>query len=124
MTTTQTTQLMTWATEYKDIIDSGGSFLAEQSPLVVEEMLFAPWLQLGYISFFLTVSLCVFFITRCRTGGFSDGATPVFSDLVLMLSGVASGFLSIGFFISLKIALQAHFTPRLYIMEQLAGMVM
>jgi len=114
MTEEQTDTLMSWATEAKELIESGGGFIADQSPLVIEEMLFRPWLNVGItgLTFIVSLTICIIII------GVSKGFETTLAALSFL-----NVCLSIYMCVAIYNVLQAHFTPRLYIIEQLSGLI-
>ena len=114
MTNKQTEEVMGW-------LRTGGEFVAEQSPMVVQDILTRPWLDFGMFIFWTVLFLFISFLG----GGFnscSDGCDNPgnFVCLIAFMSLICTG---VGIIVSFGYCLYAHFTPNLYVLEQLAGML-
>lgn len=113
----QIAQVMAW-------LESGKDFVAEQSPMVVEDILVRPWVDLPIplllFSFFSWLVYKFFKFARKEVKidpneegaaiiiGFIASAPPV-SFGIIICSLIQDG-------------LEAYFTPHLYVLEYLAGL--
>ena len=116
-------------TKIQEYLEQSADFVAEQAPLVAQEILFIGRLQytLGAAASFMVLAAAVTVLFVCLRRG-SKGFNYVDSDEIpciigIMLSGM--GTLSFGcFFVQSSVfAMTAWFAPRVYILEQLKGIL-
>lgn len=108
-------------------IETTESFVVEQAPLVVQEILIEPWLETLYSIPLLLISISICY---CSVKLFSIGVNEpdqspkgvfyVSSSALLCISGLF-GFIKFGIIllVGIRDVLSATFTPRLYIIEYL-----
>ena len=114
-------------TEIQEYIEQGADFIAEQAPLVAQEVLFIGRLQYTGGAC-VTIAACFILVVVCRRLVMTMvRGNMVCDEAAYMLGVLLSG---IGAFVTSSVginatlaALTAWFAPRVYILEQLKGLL-